>query len=213
MKHDLIYVPTPYQQAQVNAGDPPANDDDLDLDTPAGLREYAQRQKARADAAIAQAQAGAVAQRKLAFAEAGFDLTNPTVVFAAQHYDGDLTAEKVTEFAQGIGLTAGAATPPPPASEPGTPPAVESDPGQLRGELSGDATPPGPPPAGDPMQAAWAERQEILQRGGTVDEAALPIFGTMISEARKGNPQFVMDNDAYQAPATEERRHNAGLLQ
>lgn len=213
MKHDQIFQPLPYQLAQANAGAPPADDSDLDLETSAGLREYAKRMEARAKAAESQLAASSVAQRKVAFAEAGLDIKNPTVAFAAQHYDGELSAEKITEFAQGIGITAGAATPPPAETETGTPPATASDPGQLRSELAGDPTPPGVTPPADPMQAAWDERQTILQRGGTIDEAAVPIFGTMIAEARKGNPQFVMDNDAYQAPATEERRQNNGLLQ
>jgi len=103
--------------------------DDLDLedrpdDTPA-IKQIRQAQRAdraariqaeaRATQLETQAQAGLEATRKLAFVEAGVDISSPAAKYFIKGYDGDLNVDAIKAAATEIGLVG---APPPPVTDP-----------------------------------------------------------------------------------------------
>lgn len=82
--------------------------DDLQ-DDPRGLRDYAEREAQRANAATTEL---ADLRRKDAFRDAGLDPTNPLHSAVISGYSGELTGVK--DFVSGLGLTSSTAEPTPP---------------------------------------------------------------------------------------------------
>lgn len=77
------------------------SDDTQDEDGPAGLRDYARKQEAKAREAEARA---AAAERELAFAKAGLPLSDPKMSYFVKGYDGELAPEAIRSAAEAAGF-------------------------------------------------------------------------------------------------------------
>lgn len=97
-----------------------------------------EKQAKAANEATARAEA---AERKLAFAEAGLSLADPKMAYFVKGYDGEMTAEAITEAATAAGFLG---TPAPPEDAPAVPDA-EAEALARNADVSAYG---GPPPAG-----------------------------------------------------------------
>jgi hypothetical protein len=152
----------------------------------------------------AEASAGQVAVRKLAFIEAGLDPSNPQHQLLIKAYDGELTTDAIIEEATKYGLIGPGVTPPAtPEAPPVAPPQSQFDQSQTQARqgLGAESIDPGTPPAqGDPMESAYAEFHKLKRDGATSEEASSAVFGAIFEQAR-ANPAggFVFNAQDWQS--------------
>lgn len=167
------------------------------------LREALEREKAKAAA-------GELAQRKLAFIEAGIPVADGSpgaLLFKA--YDGELDAEAIQAEAAKFGIVPGTQEPtPPPVTPPEqVPPAHDPTQTATRSLLGSETIDPGTPvPEGDPMGAAYTEYHRLKAEGMTGQEASVAVLGKIFEQARAGNEDFIFDATAWQSSEAAQSR-------
>jgi hypothetical protein len=118
------------------------------------------------------------AERRLAFVEAGVDVTTPVGTGFSKTYEGELTPEAIRAAASTWGLLGGKEEP--------DPADVRTEAERRLAEVSespGSDAPPPPPPPGDPIGIQVNQRfQELLREGRSRDyafaQALKPYIGS-----------------------------------
>lgn len=168
------------------------HDDDTD-ETPA-IRQLREVNRRLED----EAREGREARRRLAFMDAGVDLSSRATQRIVETYDGDLTPEAVKAFAEDLELVT------PPAD-----PADKVDPGgqqtQMRRSLTaeGEVAPVVPEPTRDVVEGMFEDYHEARKSGTSRDEASAAIFGAILGGAAAGDEQFLFDPLAHKQAARE----------
>lgn len=155
----------------------------------------------------ADAEAGRIAQREVAFLKAGVDVADPMRAHLMNTYGGENKPEAVQAYLSGLGVT--------PAAEVVTPPPTNVDDGQqqMREQISGEATGSGasPIPAGNtppPVQLsardqAWAEfagkDPEGVMRNLPLQNRQLAVIDHWLVGAGKGEPGMIFDREEWNA--------------
>lgn len=127
--------------------------------------------------------------RKVAFLEAGIDTKTPIGQMFSKAYDGELTAEAITNAAKEVGvLKAETEEQPPPG------PAItenERQQSQERMAISGDSQAPGPDPEPDPRVQGMKEFREAIANGQPREDAAGAWYGKVINAAANGDDRVI----------------------
>lgn len=184
-------------------------DTDPTPQTPAQLREYADRMRAERDEARQAAQAAEATKRENAMLKAGVDLAHPAAAYFVDGYKGELDPEAIkAEWAK---VAPPAATPPvetPPAD---APPSDGPTPEELalqrqREQLNSGAEPPGTEQEPDPVTASIRGYQEARRRGDSQIRAQTEAIQRQMNAAAAGDPR-ITSNSAEEATARWKRRH------
>lgn len=181
--------------------DDPTTEDIADENEPEGVRNLRETNKRLAQ----EAKDGAAARRKLAFYEAGVDMSNPMSDLLYKAYDGELDPDLIKAEAVKYGILHEGDVPP--ATEPPPPPA--NDPAQTRQRqlITQETHDPGTPvDEGDPMDKAYATYREDMRAGSTSAEASGAVFGAMFQAAREGKAGFIFDSDEWQSSEAAKSR-------
>lgn len=163
--------------------------------TPAQLREYADRQKERADAAEAQIAEGDKARRENAFLRAGVDLDSPLGTLFSKGYEGELDGDKVKEAWSA--LQPAQAPPPEAASDAPTPEELAQ--AQARDALNTGGVPPGEEPSPSPWDAAKENYKIAKEKGQSTDRAQTAAIQTVMDAAVAGDERVLYDRDRWKA--------------
>lgn len=160
--------------------------------SPAQLREYAERQKERADAAEAALAEAAEAKREIAFLRGGVDPDSPLGKLFVKGYDGDLTPDAVREAWSTLQ---------PPAPEP---PAVDDGPSEAeaameeaRTALTSGGVPPGEEPEADPRVAMIDAYNDARSKNQTQDRAQMAGLQVLVNAAANGDERAIYDRDRW----------------
>lgn len=152
----------------------------------------------RGDDAEARAQA---AERRLAFAEAGIDLSSEDekVRFFVEGWQGELDPAAIRAKAEAFGVLAPAGTTAPaaetaPAEQPVDTPLEpgEADQTAERRALAASAPPDNAPPA-DPYKVAADVHQRVLADGGQEKHALGGAINSLVNAAARGDQRVILD--------------------
>jgi hypothetical protein len=171
--------------------------------TPQQLREAADR-------AEALRQENAAKDREIAMLRAGVDDSSPIGKMFVKGYDGEVDPEKIRAAWAEVAPPATAPTPETPAPEPTPvqpadgPTEAEAAAAAARSALAAGSTPPGEEPQPDPWAKGFAERQEVLARGGTVDAADARVWDNVFNAAAVGDERVLHNQGRWYAENSSE---------
>lgn len=180
--------------------------------TPAQLREYAERMAARAEEAEARLTEAQSLQRENAFLKAGVALDSPVGKLFSTAYSGELDVDKVSAAWAEVAPAAPTPTAEPPAAEPGAPAAPPAEPtaeelavAQARAALSQGTVGPGEEPqvpAGEAMLGAY---NDARARGRPVIDAQRAGLQEMMNRAVAGDETALFQKPGEAPAAALER--------
>lgn len=146
----------------------------------------------------------AKAERDSALFAAGLDPESAKARMVIGAVEGDITPDSVKSALTAVEAEFGGRTQAEPTEEPTEPAAAEQpnpaddesirqsvSRGQAAGQVA--AEPPPEPPSEDPVDAAYAQRQELRNEGVRNEDAAAPVFHTIIQGAANGDERFLVD--------------------
>lgn len=170
--------------------------------TPAQLREFADRQRADAEAARTEAEQLRADNRRLTFAAAGVDLDSPTGKLLDKAYDGDLTVDAVKSAWAEVAPTGAAPTPEPEPVDDG-PTAEEQAAAAARNALVTGGNPPGEEPTGPVWENALAGYREGAAQGIPEKTRQRNALNQVFTAAAQGDQSVIFDEEAWKARARE----------
>ncbi len=154
------------------------------------IRDLETRAQARDEAE----QRAAAAERKLAFAEAGLDLSSDDekVQFFIDGYKGDLDAAAIKAKAEAFGVLGGTTPPPAADDNPDTP----LDPGEANftdeRRTVATAAPPDNAPTVDPYKAAHEVFDKVVQDGGQEKHALGAALNSLANAAHANDERVIL---------------------
>ncbi len=160
----------------------------LSVEDAKAQRELARQAKANADAA----ERATIAERKLAFIEAGIDSKNPIAELFVDAYKGDLTAEAIKTAAAKYPGLLGVGEQQEQQQEEQKPTDEELAEQRLRQQLAtGQAPGQGPKP--DPRDEAVEIIEQARKQGVSEDKALALGFGRIRQAAYEGDERVIVD--------------------
>jgi hypothetical protein len=157
-------------------------------ESPAQLREFAERQKAAAEQAAVELEALRAENRTNALLAAGVDTGSPLGEMFADAYKGELKVDAIKE--QWLKVA-------PPAA-PATPPVVDDGPSEAervqaeqRNALTTGGQPPGEEPTPHPNAAAMANWNKVRNEGGSRETADREYIQTIMNAAAAGDERIL----------------------
>lgn len=162
---------------------------------PKELREFAERQKAEAEAARTEADTLRAQNRSLTFQAAGVSADSPLGAMFDKAYDGELTVDAVK--AAWSEVAPPSAAPAAPADDGPTPEELANQ--AARQALSTGGTPPGQEPSPDPWTDAQAGYRADRERGVRVETAQRNVLQKIVNAAAAGDERVLYDHERWKA--------------
>lgn len=159
-----------------------------DESTPEGLRDYANRMKADAEAAAARVAELEASNRRNTFLAAGVDLDSPVGKLLDTAYSGDVEVEAVKAAWAEVAPQSAPVTPEPTDDGP-TPEELANQ--QARTALTTGGTPPGQEPTVEPWQGALSGFQGDREKGVPVDTAQANALSKVFQAAYDGDERVL----------------------
>ena len=150
-------------------------------------RQHIEQLEADLAAEKARADASAPLERKVAFLEAGVDLTSPVGEMFADAYKGELDVETVKTAAERVGALKGTDL---------VPTSDQLEQTKLQAGLAGEGHTPGAvvdPSQTSPIEAGYAAFHDRLTTGSTREAASAEMFDRVFTAASEGDQRVIYD--------------------
>ncbi len=159
-------------------------------ETPAQLREFAERQKAAAEQATAELETLRAENRQNALLAAGVDPESPVGAMFAKAYDGDLKVEAIKDEWLKVAPAAAPATPAEPVDDGPSPEELAQ--AAQRAALTTGGQPPGEEPSPHPTAVAKAAWDKTRAEGRSKEAADQAYLQEIMNAAAAGDERIIV---------------------